>query len=60
MGLVLGVPGLEPLEDDEEVHVAEEEPEEEDLGDELEDDLHGALEVEGVVALEHHPPPACG
>jgi hypothetical protein len=48
---VEGIPELEPLEDDEEVHVAEEEAEEEDLGDELEDDFHGALEIESVVAL---------
>ncbi len=51
MSCVEGIPDLEPLEDDEEVHVPEEEAEEEDLGDELEDDFHGALEIESVVAL---------
>lgn len=49
---VFRVPELEPLEDDEEVHIAEEKSEEKDLGDKLEPDFKSAFEVDCVEALE--------
>jgi hypothetical protein len=54
MQLILGIPEFEPLEDDQEVHVPKEKAEEENLGDELEEDLHSSFEVKSIVAFEHY------
>jgi len=52
VGRILGVPQLEPLENDEEIHVSEEETEEEHLRHELKPDLKLSLEVERIQQFE--------
>lgn len=52
MGRILGVPQLEPLENDEEIHVPEEKTEEEHLRYELKPDLKFPFEVERVEQFE--------
>lgn len=47
-GFLGSVPRFQPLEDDQEVHVSEKKPEEEDLRDKLEEDFEVSFEVNSV------------
>mmetsp|Transcript_14559 Transcript_14559/g.14185 ORF Transcript_14559/g.14185 Transcript_14559/m.14185 type:complete len:200 (-) Transcript_14559:1671-2270(-) len=55
--LALGGPlelvGLQPLPNDHHVHPPKQHPQEDDLGDELEDEVERLFEVDGVQALHH-------
>lgn len=47
------VPRFQPLEDDQEVHISEQESKEEDLWDELEEDFQVSLEVNSIEELHN-------
>jgi hypothetical protein len=54
MGYIERIPKLEPLENDKKIHVSEEKTKEENLRNELEDNLHGSLEIYSIIAFKNN------